>query len=73
MIFVYTLVQHIVSLLLDRHFVLCLPTSFFFMSDDDEDVVRRDGAHLSNFKCQKKKKKKKPKDFEPANELRFSL
>ena len=20
--------------------------SFFFMSDDDEDVVRRDGAHL---------------------------
>ena len=38
--------QHIASLLLDRHFVLCLPPQLLFVSDDDEDVVKRDGAHL---------------------------
>ena len=45
--FAYALVQHIVSLLLDRHFVPSLPPQLLlFVSDDDEDVVRRDMAHL---------------------------
>ena len=69
--FLFILWCNTVSLLLDNTlFCVCLHSFFFLINDDDEDVARRDGAHLSNLNV---KKKKNTKDIGPANELRFSL
>ena len=47
MAFVYTLMQHIVLLLLDRHFIIMSASTASFLVCDDEDEMRRDEAHFS--------------------------